>query len=739
VTELRSVPNPYDFANPVAEQELFIGRNDELSEIKYYLEHASKARHPINIAILGGRAAGKTSLLNITEQEAVKFGLLPVRIDLNEDDAASQMAFFFKIFDAIFTTACSNGAYGGKTAKTFDAYLDVTCSLAVPEDKTFCPFIFPIQYAKALGSGNPTQPVADHSFRHDLLDIQTEVGRPIAILFDEGNVLSKSRVLLQKLRNIFMNTTGYMLIMTGTSEMFPLMDEVFSPIIRQFKKIPLGQFKEIRETRRLIRRYLEISGLEPESLFDFDDNSDLSDIHNLTSGRPYEIQLVCHTLFRRVQQKRTDKMRLDIGAIEEVRQQLESSQNLVSRPVLQKIRSLDRENLRALGSFAPCTGHATFEQIWAVMHVFGTEGIERSYLYERFLEFKAEGILDESDGGIVEFKGDDFDKIYAKYLALEKKAAVQFGDLELGFYIRAKLLARIAPVTGLRPVVPFNPSRRQIDVTKIVGALAVAPEGKSVFVETPLGLILEVYELLFDYQGVPQMRIMELSLNLAGNEIQSWAVPEVTATPDLLDDFSRELGAQMARAADVGGGARVQILEVPVPSIGTMLKSITDTSNQKLRARVAGNHAEAVADDYMSNQVEESTRRHADCAFHLRADLAPTSVNNLGYFYVAQADFAKARTLFEGAYATREQDEMRALLTYNYGIMEAMSGSFEAAKEKLTRAVESSHLYRDKLACLFVPIIEGDKLRFVEARESVELGESARNALEVLTGFEPKK
>jgi type II secretory pathway predicted ATPase ExeA len=378
--DVGAVPNPYDFANPVSDIGLFIGRKEELAEITYYLEHAKKSKRPINIAFLGGRASGKTSLLNVTEQEAKKVGLLTARIDLDEGDAANEWTFFFKIFDALFSAACEMGAYGGQQGKTFDAYVDATCSLVVPSDKTFCPFFFPIQYAKAAATNNLQAHVPDYGFRQDLATVHAEVNRPIVLLFDESNVLSRSRVHLQKLRNIFMNTRGYMLILTGTREMFPLMDEVFSPIIRQFKKINLAQFTDRDETEILIRKYLEAGGLISEELFDFDDSNDLQDIHDLTGGRPYEIQLVCHTLFRRVQQKRASKMQLDLGAIEEVRQQLESSQNLARRPVLHRIQSLNLSSLKALMVFASCAGSATFEQMWAVEHVLGAGAWKRDEL-----------------------------------------------------------------------------------------------------------------------------------------------------------------------------------------------------------------------------------------------------------------------------------------------------------------------------------------------------------------------
>ena len=51
------LPNPYDFANPVMDPELFAGRTKEINDISYYLDHASRAARAINLAIMGERAS----------------------------------------------------------------------------------------------------------------------------------------------------------------------------------------------------------------------------------------------------------------------------------------------------------------------------------------------------------------------------------------------------------------------------------------------------------------------------------------------------------------------------------------------------------------------------------------------------------------------------------------------------------------------------------------------------------
>jgi len=60
--------NPYDFGKPVRDPRLFAGRQKELEEIDYYLE-LSKSAQPVfhHLALIGHRAAGKTSVLNMIE------------------------------------------------------------------------------------------------------------------------------------------------------------------------------------------------------------------------------------------------------------------------------------------------------------------------------------------------------------------------------------------------------------------------------------------------------------------------------------------------------------------------------------------------------------------------------------------------------------------------------------------------------------------------------------------------
>jgi len=303
--EYSKLPNPYDFANPVNDRKLFAGRASEIDEINYYLDHAKSASRAINLAIIGGRASGKTSILNMIQLGAERRGFCVIRVELDESDAESQLAFFGKVFDALVTAVCEQGAFEGIHGKTYETYRDMVDAYLIPDDKISCPFVFPMQYAKAMSQNNIGIPVSDAAFKRDIRIIQTTLSKPIVILLDECDVLGKSRVHIEKLRNIFMNAQGFMLALTGTEALFPLINDVFSPIIRQFKKINVKPFNKIRETRDCICKPLYNLGIGPLEILDTETLYEVSAIHDLSGGRPYEIQLICHLLFRRIQQGRS--------------------------------------------------------------------------------------------------------------------------------------------------------------------------------------------------------------------------------------------------------------------------------------------------------------------------------------------------------------------------------------------------------------------------------------------------
>jgi len=199
------------------------------------------------------------------------------------------------------------GGFGGIHSATYYAYLGLANTYELPTgevNNALFPFQFPIQYALAVKSGHIDNPLNEPALIADLQVLRHAAKRPILITIDEAAVLAKSDLLLQKLRNILLTANGYMVILAGTPDLLKAFDLVFSPLNRMFKPIVLGPFKTAVETELLIKRPLEKIGLNADELFEWTLAQEVDEIHELTGGRPYEIQLLCHVLFRRVHEKR---------------------------------------------------------------------------------------------------------------------------------------------------------------------------------------------------------------------------------------------------------------------------------------------------------------------------------------------------------------------------------------------------------------------------------------------------
>lgn len=738
MVDLTKFPNPYDFANPVTDEELFVGRKNELEEIEYYLNHAKTASRPINIAIIGPRASGKTSFLNITEIKAKRKGFLTVRIDLDEGDAKTQLAFFYKLFDGLLTVVCEFGAFGGIEGKTYETYLDIVNTYVIPEDKTFCPFLFPLQYAKAMGSGNFNALLSDHNYKKDLIKIYDEVKKPIVLLFDEGDVLVSNKVILEKLRNIFMNISGYMLVIAGTPNFFPIISEVFSPISRQFKKVNIGSFKNIRETEECIKKPLEKIGIKPEDIFDTKTYyTDIEEIHNLSGGRPYEIQLVCHMLFRRIQSKQAREMKLNLSVLEDVRRELESLQNIITRPILTKIRSVKKELLSALNLLCACDGHATFDQLWSIEYIFNDEEKwTKEGLNKKLQYFVDEGII-KVEGDIIRFAGDEFDKIYIKYFAREQGVSLSFPDFPLELFWEVRLRNFLGKI-GITSIELFLiTDYLNFDFNELCIKFANQNLEEDIFEENPPGILEKLYFLMLDYRFEKTIPVLQMRINLLGiTGLYLYYVPNPTNLDDL-DTFLQNVEPLKKRADEVGGKLLVEKKEIPVVSVEVLTKKVEFTKNEKFKNLLSDLHALKMVRQYLENANIEEALFHGDLAFRYSSEPEPGLSNNLGYLYMCVGDFDKARSLFEKAISDYKESSEAALPNYNLGVLEAKCGNFDIALEKINFCIsqlEATSEREVECECLIVPKLIGGKLEYEEIKKP-NLLETAIKARDVLESF----
>jgi len=424
--------NPYDFINPIRDPELFAGRHEELKEIEYYLE-LSKSRNPkyFHLALVGPRSVGKTSLLNMIEHIANNLGLLTVKIPLNIETVENDVLFFKELFDGIITKGAEKELYGGFTGKIYKAFRKVIDTLDMEAE---IPFLFGTAYVGLKRKQNIAG-IPQHVLLHDLKEIAGEAKKKeiqtIVLLFDECDLLAQNEVVLQKIRNAFMEMEGYILVFSGTEKMFPAISDVFSPIPRFFKRINVENFKNIKETEECLLKPLNE---EEKKAFD---QTCVGEIHQITNGTPYEINLIAHHMYRRWKEGQNPKIGLSPEVLDDVLNEIERLRKEGHYEIANKIRRYWRDQLKVLISLLE---FPNVSKKWLAEYMLLDEintlqlkdtYTKKSITMDYIEQLKKDGVISEENGRI-HFKGDQFDILYLKYLCASKGVS-NIKDFFVGF------------------------------------------------------------------------------------------------------------------------------------------------------------------------------------------------------------------------------------------------------------------------------------------------------------------
>lgn len=369
--------NPFQYRSHIVRQELFIDRKTEISTAKVVCQQIGRGK-PGGLLIIGGRASGKTSLLEALKRELTEISFPSVLIHLDESmTKPGSEVDFSKLILAELTRSCAENDRFDKTkAQVIRAFLQ-----GIGEKVESISVEFPgISLVARWDKTKMSFPGI--ALRDGISDVLRNIKDPvagkspgIALMLDEGDTLTNNKIILQMLRNVFQELKGIALVISGTTQLLDQVSEVFSPVPRFFYKIEMGPFPEARDVQDAIEQPLDLMFKEdlPTLNFKFDILHRKFDpiMKEISSSRPFDINMLCYFAFEQACLKaelRDGKtilyMNLDKEVMDIAIQQLRGTKNYADF-----LSDLTKEESRYLSSISKFSGGLSIEELELAVNI----------------------------------------------------------------------------------------------------------------------------------------------------------------------------------------------------------------------------------------------------------------------------------------------------------------------------------------------------------------------------------
>lgn len=284
--------NPFNPFGPIPPQN-FAGRQKEIDEFKHRLR-STKAGTVQNMAVMGERGIGKTSLLRKFEQIALDENCIAVRIDLHPAiDSLDRL--LYNIYEEIRKVALHYYGPLGRAYKNIQRFLE-NYTLSSP-------------YGGIQRTGRE-QPI-EAIFTERMLDMWSNISKRVStvvIMVDEAEQLAKIKGSLEFLRNSFSRLgekkACYSLVISGKLGLFRTVSDVFSPLERFFSPVTLEPFTN-KEAEEAISIALDRGNESRANNSNSNSKSSpvqfapevIEKIYDESEGQPYVVQLFGYWLY----------------------------------------------------------------------------------------------------------------------------------------------------------------------------------------------------------------------------------------------------------------------------------------------------------------------------------------------------------------------------------------------------------------------------------------------------------
>jgi len=249
--------NPYEYNGPLTDSELFIDRNKEIEESYMVCERIIRGSIG-GVFVVGGRASGKTTLLNKLKEVLDLNGIATVFIPLDQGmvKTGNEAIFFRTIIDRSILALKEADLIGQSLKDKLLNFMRGFSELEAGIEANG------LRFLAKWKRKDPEEQLTYFIFKDamdDLLNIidkskKDEMRDGIIFLFDEGDVFMHNRNLLEVIRNVFQFTPKLGLVISGTLKLLNNISDVFSPMARFFRKIELGPYPSVEDVREAINK-----------------------------------------------------------------------------------------------------------------------------------------------------------------------------------------------------------------------------------------------------------------------------------------------------------------------------------------------------------------------------------------------------------------------------------------------------------------------------------------------------
>jgi tetratricopeptide (TPR) repeat protein len=503
VNEVRR-SNPYDFVADVKDPKLFAGRRAELAAVREEILRidATPPIFPV-VALVGERRVGKTSILHRVAELARERHVLPCRVNLTAATASDPWEFWHETLQSVLSAAYRAGALyaGDEGGFGFHPLTESRPSHGSPIPG----LAFARLYVERSPVGGPALPPSV-ALSNDLTAIMEALTRArykaILIILDEAHVLGGSADTVQQLRHLTRAIPGIGVVFSGEPALNQMFTDRAAPFYLQGRVVPVGNFTTKADVAECVLLPLSQGERPLVSPMTVDH------LTRLSHGKPNQIRLLCHSIYRRYERRDQDDLRITIEALDDVLDTIEASyaeeQGLRERvDAIRRLRSADLEVLYLATRYpawrvediialdeafrgervSPLAAARRAEQLRVRCERFVSMGLleggkdryvlvggEFVYLYLRFwYEVRKYGDLsrrvDLSEGSPTPF-GEKVDKLI-RSLALEVGQQVEL--IRLGFARHE--LPREQAIAAVR--------RRFKTLASVIGSVSVDPESRA--------------------------------------------------------------------------------------------------------------------------------------------------------------------------------------------------------------------------------------------------------------------